>query len=105
VDGIESGPLSYLVDYDTADAAREWHHLLFNAVLGLVALHLCAVLFYRFVHRNDLVWPMITGRKRFDKPVLQPTFAPWWRALLCLAVAGAVAIWVSAGAPLPGVAS
>lgn len=101
VDGIESGSLSYLVDYDTADQARELHHLLFNGILALVALHIAALLFYRFVHRNDLVAPMITGRKRFDTAVAEPTFAPWWRALLCLAIASAVAIWVSAGCPLP----
>ena len=101
VDGIESGPLSYLVDYETADWARELHHLLFNGVLALVVLHVGAVLFYRLVHRNDLIRPMITGRKSFATAVAPPTIAPWWRALVCLAIASAVAIWVSAGCPLP----
>ena len=105
VDGIESGSLSYLVDYDTADQARELHDLLFNGILALVALHLGAVLFYRFIHRKDLVTPMITGRRQFDSAVAEPAMAPWWRALLCLAVASAVPIWVSAGCPLPGVTS
>ena len=102
VDGIESGPLSYLVDYDSADAAREWHHLVFNVILGLVALHVIAILYYLFRRRDNLIAPMISGRRTFAEPVEAPRLAPAWRVAACAAVAGAVAWWVSLGAPLPG---
>lgn len=101
VDGIESGPLSYLVSYDTADAARAVHQQVFNGLLALVALHLGAVLFYRFVHRNDLVGPMITGRKRFATAVPEPSFVPAWRVVACAVVALMLVWWISTGLPLP----
>lgn len=101
VDGIESGPLSYLVSYETADAARAVHQQVFNILLGLIVLHLGAIIFYRLVHRNDLVLPMVTGRKHFATAVPEPTFASGWRVLVCAAVAIALAWWVSLGCPLP----
>jgi cytochrome b len=103
VDGIESGPLTYLVSYDTADAARELHEIVFNAILGFVGLHILAVLYYLLAKRDNLVRPMVTGRKRFIAAVSAPTLAPAWRILLCAVIAGALAWWISLGAPLPGV--
>jgi cytochrome b len=102
VDGIESGPLSYLVSYETADAARELHQQIFNVLLGLVVLHLGAILFYRFVHRHDLVGPMVTGTKEFAAPVAEPTFVHPWRVVACALVAAGVTWWVSLGCPVPG---
>jgi cytochrome b len=99
VDGIESGPLSYLVSYETADAARELHHLLFNILLGLIAVHIAAILFYAVVKRNNLVTPMLTGRRRFAENVRAPVIAPLWRAGAAGAVAAALAYWISNGAP------
>jgi cytochrome b len=102
VDGIESGPLSYLVSYDTADAARGLHGKVFYLLLGFVVLHLAAVLFYRFVHRNDLIRPMITGSKAYDAPVEAPQFAPAWRLVVCVGIAALFAWWVWLGCPIPG---
>ncbi|MBC2669350.1 cytochrome b/b6 domain-containing protein [Novosphingobium piscinae] len=101
-DGIESGPLNHLVSYDTAELARELHELLFNGLLLLVAIHLAAIVFYRVVKRDNLITPMITGRRQFAVPIEAPQIAPWWRAVLCAALAAALAWWVSLGAPKPG---
>lgn len=100
VDGIESGPLTYLVSYETADAARHWHGLLFNVLLGFIVLHLCAIAFYLLVKRDNLVGPMLTGRKRMavGEP---PRFAPWWRVVVGAAISAGLAYWVSLGCPLP----
>jgi cytochrome b len=100
VDGIESGPLTYLVSYETADAARHWHGLLFNVLLGFIALHLCAVAFYLLVKRDNLVGPMVTGRKHMAAAT-SPRFVPWWRVLAGATVSAALAYWVSLGCPLP----
>jgi cytochrome b len=105
VDGIESGPLSYLVSYDGADAARGVHQQIFNLLLGLVALHLGAILFYRFVHRHDLIGPMVTGRKEIAATATAPTFVSAWRGLACAVVAAGVSWWVSLGCPLPWTAA
>jgi cytochrome b len=101
VDGLESGPLSYLVSYESADAARGVHHLLFNVLLGLIALHIAAILFYLIAKRDNLVGPMVTGSKRFHRAVAAPMFVPVWRFAVCAALAAALALWVSRGAPLP----
>lgn len=101
VDGLESGPLSYLVSYDGADTAREWHHLLFSLIQLVVLLHIIAILFYTFVKRDRLVGPMITGRKQFPAAVAQPALVPAWRILACLIPAMGLTWWVSLGAPLP----
>jgi cytochrome b len=97
-DGLYTGPLYRLVSIDTSDKARDIHELWFNVVLGLIVLHVAAIIFYRFRGRR-LTKPMITGRA-----VLAPDTQPmrtgrWWAALVCLAVAIGITRWVIAGAP------
>lgn len=101
-DGIQSGPLNHLVSYDTAELARELHEAVFTVILAFVALHLAAIGYYRVIKRDNLVTPMITGRRRFAVPVSAPVIAPWWRAALCAVLAAALAWWIGLGAPRPG---
>jgi cytochrome b len=101
VDGLESGPLAYLVSYDTADAARGWHELGFNLLLALIAIHLAAIAYYQFAKRENLVRPMITGRRVFDQSVRAPMMAPIWRFALCASIAAGLAWWIGQSAPLP----
>lgn len=98
-DGLYSGPLNYLVDYDTAEAARDWHELGFNVILAVVAVHVFAIVFYLAVKRDNLVGPMITGRKRYAGAVAAPAMAPLWRLALCLVLALGAGWWVWSGAP------
>ena len=106
VDGIESGPLSYLVSYETADAAREVHEMVFDLIVVIVILHIAAIVYYLRAKKDNLVRPMITGSR--DMPasvaasVAAPIMAPMWRAIVCAVLAGALAWWVSLGCPLPG---
>jgi cytochrome b len=97
-DGIYAGPLAGLVSSNASDEARDIHELWFNVILGLVVLHVAAILFYRLRGRG-LTKPMITGRA-----VLEPGTQPmkpgkWWVAVLCLAIAFVVTRWIVAGAP------
>lgn len=100
-DGIESGPLTRYVSYDFADAARHWHGQVFNILLAFIALHLCAIAFYIVVKRENLIGPMLTGRRRLDGAVRAPAFAPRWRIMIAAALGLGAAWWVSLGAPLP----
>jgi cytochrome b len=100
IDGIESGPLSCLMSYATADMKREIHHLLFNILLGLTAIHVATILFYALVKRNDLVTPMLTGRRRFAETIAAPIMVPLWRAHAAGVAAAAFAYWIWKGAPL-----
>lgn len=98
-DGLYSGPLNYLVSYDTAEAARGWHELGFNVILAVVAIHVLAIIFYLAVKRDNLVGAMLTGRKRYPGAVAAPAMAPLWRLALCLVLAFAAGWWVWSGAP------
>lgn len=99
IDALESGPLSHLVSYETSDAAREWHHLLFNGILVLVALHICAILFYLFVKRDNLVRPMVSGDKVVDDEIDQPRPGSAITAATSMVIAAGLAWWVALGAP------
>ena len=101
-DAVESGPLNYLVSYDTGHLAGEIHEVVFNLILLFVAIHLAAIAYYRFAKRDNLIAPMITGSRHFAVPVTAPRLAPWWRAVLCAVLAGALAWWIALGAPKPG---
>jgi cytochrome b len=93
-DAIEAGPLSKFVSFDTGRAITHWHHLVFWGLLGLIALHLGAILFYALRRRN-LVGPMITGRAALGPEVEPARLAPPWRFLLTAAVA-AILTWIIA---------
>lgn len=61
------GPLVSLVSGDTV-ALFTWYHKNVGkpTLIGLVVLHILAVLYYRFVKRRDLVSAMIGGDKLLD---------------------------------------
>jgi cytochrome b len=89
-DGLESGPLSYLVTFDTARSAAAIHHRAFWVLVALIALHLAAILFYLLARRRNLIAAMITGRG--DGRGIEPRMARWWVAGLA-AVAATAAAW------------
>ncbi|MBW0156595.1 cytochrome b/b6 domain-containing protein [Sedimentimonas flavescens] len=63
-DYINIGPLADSVSTSWNRWALGWHHRLGVLLLILVVLHVGAILFYRFWKREDLVTPMITGRRK-----------------------------------------
>jgi cytochrome b len=100
VDGIESGPLSYLVSFDDGRFAAEIHSASFVAIQVLVVLHVLAIAVYRLRGRR-LVMPMITGRdpQLTEEPEGMPSGGSL-RALVSLVAASGVAWWINAGAPM-----
>ncbi len=96
VDGIESGPLSDRVSFDTGRLLAKWHHWSFWVLEALVVVHIAAIAFYLTYKRSNLIGPMVTGRRDFAAdPGLK--FAPLWRAVLVAAVAAALTGWVMKG--------
>jgi cytochrome b len=65
VDGIESGPLSEFVDFDTGRTAAEWHGALFDLLLWLIALHIAAILYYGLAKKQNLAAAMLHGEREF----------------------------------------
>jgi cytochrome b len=100
VDGLESGPLSYLVDFDQGRVAARIHHISFTVIQVLVVLHLLAIVYYR-VRGRRLIVPMLTGRDpQLAADAGEVTGGGPIRAVLALVVALLVGWWISAGAPL-----
>jgi cytochrome b len=64
-------------------------------LLGVIALHLVAVLAYAVLKRQNLMRPMITGRKRLPGATPAPRMMSQALALLLLLIAGAVSWAVS----------
>ena len=65
-----SGPLASEVSSDTVVMMTGYHNLFAKVVLVLVALHLAAILFYLVWKRENLVTPMLNGRKWVkDRPI------------------------------------
>ena len=96
IDGIESGPLSDKVSFDTGRVFAKIHSWSFTAIELLVVLHIAAVAFYLTYKRSNLVAPMITGRRLFSTdPGL--TFAPLWRAILVALIAGGLTWFIMKG--------
>ena len=90
------GPLMRLVGKDMSDYLTFLHKQWFYVLLGLIALHVAAVLFYKFVKKDDLITPMIVGKK--DWPDAAPTpslrFTNPLVALVLLAAAYGAIWWV-----------
>ena len=93
VDGLESGPLSHSVTFETGRECSRLHHLGFDVLKAFIVLHIAAVMFYWIVRRDNLVRPMITGSKGWSHgPLPHIEFAPRWHALLGIVLA-AVLVW------------
>jgi cytochrome b len=89
-DGVDTeGPLSYKVSSSTVKILTRVHLWNENILLILIALHVVAIALYFVLRHDDLLTPMITGRKAIaGQPIV---FANLRRALLLLIIsAGAV---------------
>ena len=60
---LEAGPLYGYVEGATSDRLTTLHKQLFDLVVVAIAIHVGAALFYLWVRRENLILPMITGRK------------------------------------------
>ena len=94
-DIVTEGPLAHFVSKSTSDELTALHAENFTVLLALMGLHVLAVIAYAVVKRQNLVRPMITGRKRLPGATRQPRMASPLLALLLVALSGCV-VWVMA---------
>jgi len=105
-DGIESGPLAAFISFDQGRVAAGLHELTFNILLAFIGLHIFAILFYAVFKRDNLVGPMITGRRKLGESATAPKIAPFWLALIFAIVAGGLvyavmkAFWITPPPPV-----
>lgn len=93
------GPLVKHVSSDVVSFATKWHQLTEWALIGLVVLHIGAVIVHRVVHRHDLVTPMLTGDQLVSDDVTAVTSRDDWairaRAIVVIALAGLLMAYLS----------
>lgn len=96
VDGLESGPLSHWISFEAGRECARLHRLGFGLLKGLIVLHVAAVAIYWICKRDNLLRPMITGRKSWGHaPLPHLQFVSGWRALLGIALAVLVVWYVA----------
>jgi cytochrome b len=92
-DGLDSGPLSNLVDYDQGRVAAEIHGYGFNVLEGLVVLHLLAVAWYAFIKRDGLIGAMVHGKRTVKGGMAAMKPARLWALVAGLMLGGGVTAW------------
>lgn len=94
VDGLESGPLASLVSFEAGRQAAEIHETAFNVLVILIGLHIVAIVTYLVFFKDNLVRPMVTGRRASEDfeggETLADNKLSWPRLAIALAVAVAV---------------
>ena len=99
---MSTGPLFGYVSAETSDRLTSLHKQLFDVIVVAVAVHVAAALFYLWMRRENLILPMITGRKPGDLlPPGASDIGPS-RTLLAVGIAaalGALLWWVLKNAP------
>ena len=85
-DVADDGPLTQWVPAAIANAITALHTILWDALLAAVALHVLAIAVYAVAKGDNLLRPMLTGRKRLPERIRAPGQAPVMLALLLLVI-------------------
>ncbi|MCB1691885.1 MAG: cytochrome b/b6 domain-containing protein [Pseudomonadales bacterium] len=88
-DILLEGPLAHLVSYDTSRWLTGIHETNRWIIVALVTLHVAAIAYYQFIKRDNLLAPMITGRKEVPDD-LAPEPNNWLRGAILLAATGGI---------------
>lgn len=98
---METGPLFGYVTAQLSDRLTTVHKQLFDVLVGAIALHVLAALAYLVIKRENLILPMITGRKPAAAvpPGEAIAASRTWLALLVLAVLAGLLYAIVRGAP------
>ena len=94
-DYMVDGPLAKYVGKAWSDRLSEVHSINFWVILGVIVLHLLAVAAYAVFKGQNLVRPMISGKKRLPGAMRAPRMASPLRAIVVGIVAAAVAVAVA----------
>ena len=95
-DVMLEGPLVKHVSKAVSDAVTRVHDVNAVVLLVLVCIHVAAVFYYLLGKREDLIRPMLTGKKAWiGSPPAAQRVALWRAAALLLAAAGLVYLIVN----------
>ncbi len=103
-DIVFSGPLYRAVSSSTSNDLSALHRQMEWYIYALIALHVLAVLYYALFKKDNLITPMITGRKKVAEQEAEPARGGGLiEFIVAIAITG-LAMWASSGswiAPLP----
>jgi cytochrome b len=92
--GRRAGPFADLIAPNAAHAAGDLHRANFYLLLALIGLHVAAVLFYLLARREDLITPMLTGRRRAPAGSEPVATAPALPLVIAVVIAAGVTGWL-----------
>jgi cytochrome b len=102
---LHLGPYNGAVSAQTAEWLTSVHKANSDVLLVFIWIHIGAVLFYALYKRQNLITPMITGRKRLSRAVGERAAivsSRGWLAIgIAVAAAGAVWLLVTLAPPPP----
>ncbi len=93
-DVLTEGPLMHLISKDQSDWLTHIHGLNFKLIEAVIVLHILAILTYAVLKRQNLVRPMITGRKLMPDGVASPRLVTPVLAGVTLAVSAGAVAWL-----------
>ena len=88
------GPLADKVSDATVSLLTRIHRININILLGCVALHISAALFYLFAKKDNLIAPMFTGTKLIPDDQPEPAMTRTSTALVIIVIAAAFVTWL-----------
>jgi len=93
------GPLARYVSGALSSTLTTWHRRNEYLIMGLVALHVVAILYYRFGRRHDLIGPMFSGDAPVagGHPASRDDASLRLRALVIAAACAAAVSWLVRG--------
>jgi cytochrome b len=69
VDGFDGGPFSDYLSFKASRMVTGWHEITFNVLLGFIALHIIAVIYYFLWRRQNLTAAMLHGKAAIAAPI------------------------------------
>jgi len=98
---FETGPLFGYVAIETSDRLTSLHKQLFDWIAAAIAIHVSAALFYLWIRKENLILPMITGRKFAENIPEQERISSsrLWLAIVFAVIVGTGLAWIIRSAP------
>ena len=105
-----TGPLYKLVSSGLSSDLTRLHKLGMWSIIGLIALHILAIVAHVVLKKHNLVKPMLTGQTEQEYPEQKPAQGGHWLAFVVALVIAVGAVYAASGAwqskppPAPAVA-
>ncbi len=84
------GPMADTVQRQTSRLLTNIHIIIANLVMAIVVGHIFAVFAYKYVLKDNLITPMITGTRPANADQPEPRFTPLPVAVILLVVAASI---------------